>query len=107
MEVTERWVSMPEIVKAEKEGRVRKIYFELASRTLLHFFLQLVESFGAGTAAIVSPVCAIGYGGRDIQIPVEGDSASMVGRSSGKSVAELVRDKILDIQVTILTCRLS
>lgn len=61
-------------------------------------FCQLVESFGAGTAAIVSPVSAIGYNGRDLQIPVGEDSAQLVGRKCGGSVAELVRDKILDIQ---------
>mmetsp|Transcript_7052 Transcript_7052/g.11810 ORF Transcript_7052/g.11810 Transcript_7052/m.11810 type:complete len:418 (+) Transcript_7052:68-1321(+) len=79
MEVNERWVSMPELVQAEKEGR-------------------LVESFGAGTAAIVSPVCAIGYGGRDIQVPVGSASAAVAGRGHELSVAELVRNKILDIQ---------
>jgi hypothetical protein len=61
--------------------------------------LQLVEAFGAGTAAIVSPVSAIGYGGRDLHIPVGEESAKLVGRPCGSSVAELVRDKILDIQV--------
>lgn len=79
LEVTERWVTMKELVLAEKEGR-------------------LVESFGAGTAAIVSPVSAIGYNGRDLQIPHGEESAALMGRQGGKSVAELVRDKILDIQ---------
>lgn len=79
IDVVERWVGMPEVARAEQEGR-------------------LVESFGAGTAAIVSPVSAIGYSGRDVQIPVGGDSASLVGRSSGLSLAEHIRDKIQDIQ---------
>lgn len=47
----------------------------------------------------MSPVSAIGYNGRDLQIPHGEESAALMGRQGGKSVAELVRDKILDIQV--------
>lgn len=79
LRVSERWLNMAELVKAAEEGR-------------------LIESFGAGTAAIVSPVSAIGYGGRDLDIPVGAQSAALVGRESGASLAETLRDKILRIQ---------
>jgi branched-chain amino acid aminotransferase len=50
--VSERKITMPEIVKAVKEGR-------------------LLEMFGAGTAAIVSPIKRIRYQGHDIEIPLD------------------------------------
>ena len=113
MEVNERWVNMPELVQAEKEGRVsatvppiKILFFSYNSIAYSHHIVcfmpcdQLVESFGAGTAAIVSPVSAIGYCGRDIQIPVGSDSAAVAGRTNSSSVADLVRSKILDIQVS-------
>lgn len=79
LQVNERWVKMAEIVKARDEGR-------------------LVEAFGAGTAAIVSPVDHIGYIDDDIRIPVGEGSAQMMGRSDGASVADKVREQLLDIQ---------
>ena len=49
---SERKVGMPEVRKAAEEGR-------------------LLEIFGAGTAAIVSPVRTIHYEGEDIEIPLQ------------------------------------
>jgi len=59
--VSERGVTMKEVSEAVQSGR-------------------LVEMFGAGTAAIVSPVNKIGYQGRDIEIPVEEDGMGPVSR---------------------------
>jgi len=59
--VSERGVNMAEVCEAVESGR-------------------LVEMFGAGTAAIVSPVNRIGYQGRDIDIPVESDGMGPVSR---------------------------
>ena len=61
-------------------------------------YVQLVEAFGAGTAAIVSPVDHIAYIDDDIRIPVGEGSAKMMGRSDGASVADKVREQLLDIQ---------
>ena len=56
-EVTERKVTMKEIVETNNEGK-------------------LVEMFGAGTAAIVSPIGGIHYDGKMQKIPVPEDSLS-------------------------------
>lgn len=53
-DVSERFPTMPEIREAAEEGR-------------------LIESFGAGTAAVVSPISCIQYKGEDIDIPATGD----------------------------------
>mmetsp|Transcript_17799 Transcript_17799/g.36238 ORF Transcript_17799/g.36238 Transcript_17799/m.36238 type:complete len:394 (-) Transcript_17799:56-1237(-) len=52
-DVTERFPTMPEIRNAAKEGR-------------------LIEAFGAGTAAVVSPISCIRYQGEDIEIEATG-----------------------------------
>lgn len=54
IEVSERSITMPEISNASAEGR-------------------LVESFGAGTAAVVTPISCIQYKEKDIEIPATGD----------------------------------
>ena len=54
IEVSERNLPMAEVVEAYREGR-------------------LMESFGAGTAAIISPVRCIVYKGEDINIPTGDD----------------------------------
>ncbi|KAI0296576.1 branched-chain amino acid aminotransferase II [Russula brevipes] len=59
--VSEREVKMKEVCEAVQSGR-------------------LVEMFGTGTAAIVSPVNKIGYQGRDLEIPVEEDGMGPVSR---------------------------
>jgi len=58
MTVSERWLTMNEIVQAQVEDR-------------------LLEAFGAGTAAVVSPVRSIVYKEREIVIPT-GDNAGPV-----------------------------
>jgi hypothetical protein len=64
--------------------------------------LQLVEAFGAGTAAIVSPVSEIGYLGKAIVIPHGGESSQLRGCTGGASMSELFRSQLLDIQVRSL-----
>ncbi|KAI0249569.1 branched-chain amino acid aminotransferase II [Lactifluus subvellereus] len=59
--VSERGVTMKEVCEAVQSGR-------------------LVEMFGAGTAAIVSPINKIGYQGQDVDIPVEEDGMGPVSR---------------------------
>lgn len=49
---SERKITMPQVRQAAQEGR-------------------LLEVFGAGTAAIVSPVRTIYYEGEDIEIPLQ------------------------------------
>lgn len=51
--VSERFLSMREVLEASEEGR-------------------LLEAFGAGTAAVVTPISAVKYRGKDIEIPATG-----------------------------------
>lgn len=55
----ERFPTMPEIRQAAEDGR-------------------LIESFGAGTAAVVCPISCIQYKGVDIDIPATGDLTKRV-----------------------------
>ena len=71
IEVNERDIKMQELVDAANAGNI-------------------VEMFGAGTAAVVSPVDKIGYMGRDIHVPV-------TERGFGE-VAEAVHNKLSAIQ---------
>ncbi|KAJ3318404.1 branched-chain-amino-acid aminotransferase [Gonapodya sp. JEL0774] len=50
--VTERRLLMPELVRAIKERRV-------------------IECFSSGTAAVITPIRAIGYEGRDLVVPLD------------------------------------
>jgi branched-chain amino acid aminotransferase len=50
---------MPEVRRASDEGR-------------------LVEAFGAGTAAVVSPIEAIQYRGADIEVPATGELTKLL-----------------------------
>ncbi|KAF7306703.1 Branched-chain-amino-acid aminotransferase [Mycena indigotica] len=59
--VSERTVTMKEVKAAEKAG-------------------TLVEMFGAGTAAVISPVNRIGYMGEDVHIPTGEDGMGPVSR---------------------------
>jgi len=68
--VSERKLYMSEVVEAGREGR-------------------LVEAFGAGTAAVIAPVKAIAYKGRDIDFPT--------GEEIGP-VAKSMWDQLTDIQ---------
>jgi branched-chain amino acid aminotransferase len=58
-DVVERFPTMPEIKEAADDGR-------------------LIESFGAGTAAVVSPISCIQYKGVDIEIPATGNLTKRV-----------------------------
>jgi branched-chain amino acid aminotransferase len=59
--VSERTVTMKQLTRALGEGRVH-------------------EMFGAGTAAVVSPIKAIHYNGQDLQIPLDKkDPTSLAG----------------------------
>ncbi|KAI0067887.1 branched-chain amino acid aminotransferase II [Artomyces pyxidatus] len=60
--VSERSVTMKDVREAAQAGR-------------------LVEMFGTGTAAIISPVDKIGYEGQDVTIPVEADGMGPVSRA--------------------------
>jgi branched-chain amino acid aminotransferase len=54
LDVSERFATMPEIAQAAKDGR-------------------LLEAFGSGTAAVVTPIDAIHYNGIDVQVPATGE----------------------------------
>ncbi|ODV89479.1 hypothetical protein CANCADRAFT_139987 [Tortispora caseinolytica NRRL Y-17796] len=73
--VSERYASILDIAEAAKEGR-------------------LVEAFGAGTAAIVSPIKYIEYHGQGIDIPLQ------EGKEAGK-LTETILKWITDIQYGI------
>lgn len=61
LKVSERPVTMPEVKAASKNG-------------------TLVELFGAGTAAVISPVDRIGYQGEDVMVPTGPDGMGPVAR---------------------------
>lgn len=63
-----RKITVSELVEAAKSGRLK-------------------EMFGAGTAAVVSPISAFGYRGTDYDLP-----------ELGSSYAELLKKRITDIQ---------
>ena len=67
--VSERRISMDEIVKAYEDG-------------------SLKESFGSGTAAVISPVGVIGYRGKDM----------IVGGGKMGEITAFLYDKITGIQ---------
>ncbi|KAG2153306.1 aminotransferase [Suillus clintonianus] len=67
IKVSERPVNMGEIIQSSKEGR-------------------LVELFGTGTAAVISPVERIGYNGGDIMIPTGEDGMGPVSRPLWKEL---------------------
>ncbi|KAG2347500.1 branched-chain amino acid aminotransferase II [Suillus weaverae] len=62
MKVSERPVNMGEIIQSSKEGR-------------------LVELFGTGTAAVITPVDRIGYNGGDVMIPTGEDGMGSVSKT--------------------------
>ncbi|KIY65504.1 branched-chain amino acid aminotransferase II [Cylindrobasidium torrendii FP15055 ss-10] len=67
LEVSERRVTMKEVKQAAQDG-------------------NLVELFGAGTAAVISPVDRIGYLGEDVLIPTEADGMGPVSRPIWKEL---------------------
>jgi branched-chain amino acid aminotransferase len=64
-----RKISVSEVVQAAKEG-------------------NLNEMFGAGTAAVISPIAGFGYQGKDYELPELSDT-----------YASLLKKKITDIQI--------
>jgi len=74
-QVTERPYSIHEVVKAVKEGR-------------------LIEAFGAGTAAIVSPVNAFYFDGQDYPVPLDKSNP----KAKSGPLTQRLMDTILDIQ---------
>jgi branched-chain amino acid aminotransferase len=54
----------------------------------------MIESFGAGTAAIVSPVKKIHYQGEDLVIPLDPEDTS----SQAGKLAKRLSQSIMDIQ---------
>lgn len=73
--VSERTYTMPELAKALDEGRV-------------------IECFGAGTAAVVSPIELIGYKGTDYKVPLD---PSRPGHPAG-ALTQRIWDSIVSIQ---------
>ncbi|KAL0950902.1 hypothetical protein HGRIS_007661 [Hohenbuehelia grisea] len=71
LKITERPVTMKEVQDASRAG-------------------NLVELFGAGTAAVISPVHQIGYQGEDIPIPT--------GDGGMGDVARTIREQLVGIQ---------
>ena len=67
LKVSERKLTMPDIASLQKQGR-------------------LVEMFGSGTAAVVSPIKEIGYDGQKIQVPVGEDGLGDVARAMLKQI---------------------
>lgn len=73
--VVEEPFFMKDIISAVEEGRI-------------------IEVFGAGTAAVVSPVNLIGFKGKDYKIPVDKDDPNApIGK-----LAKRIADALLDIQ---------
>lgn len=68
--VSEREIGMAEVEKASKDGR-------------------LLEMFGSGTAAVVSPVDRVGFMGRDIHIPSGEDGAGNVAKAMLKTITDI------------------
>lgn len=73
--VSERPVTMKEVVRAAESG-------------------TLVEFFGAGTAAVISPVDRIGYLGKDLHIPTGPDGMGPVSRPIWKQLVGIQTGKI-------------
>ncbi|KAG9301880.1 hypothetical protein G9A89_004559 [Geosiphon pyriformis] len=73
--VSERKITMPQIVKASEEGR-------------------LLEMFGAGTAAIISPIKEIHYRNQNIKVPLDPKDPS----SNAGPLAKRFVDILMGIQ---------
>ncbi|ORY01711.1 branched-chain amino acid aminotransferase II [Basidiobolus meristosporus CBS 931.73] len=73
--VSEREITMSEIVKAQEEGR-------------------LIEMFGTGTACVVSPIRNIGYQGKQIKVPLDPKDPN----SQAGPLTRRLNDTLLSIQ---------
>jgi branched-chain amino acid aminotransferase len=74
IKVSERVINMGEVVQANKEGR-------------------LLEAFGAGTAAVISPVKGIIYDGEEIHVPT-GENVGEVAQRLWNTVTGIQYGKI-------------
>ena len=74
IDVSERDLPMAEVVEAAKDGR-------------------LMESFGAGTAAIISPVNCISYKGEDINVPT-GDGIGPIAKQFWTILTDIQYGKV-------------
>jgi|EP01033_Poteriospumella_lacustris_P000003 branched-chain amino acid aminotransferase len=74
VKVSERVINMGEVVAASKEGR-------------------LLEAFGAGTAAVISPVKGIVYNGEEIHVPT-GENVGEVAQSLWNTLTSIQYGKI-------------
>lgn len=72
--ITEKPFTMTQIVEALKENRI-------------------IEAFGSGTAAVISPIKRINYKGKDFEIPLGSKTENNVGE-----LAQRLMDTILSIQ---------
>ncbi|ODV87081.1 hypothetical protein CANARDRAFT_26513 [[Candida] arabinofermentans NRRL YB-2248] len=69
--ISERYCTITEIVSKSKTG-------------------ELLEAFGSGTAAVVSPIKAIGYDGEDIDVPLlPGEQSGPLTKQIANWIAEL------------------
>jgi branched-chain amino acid aminotransferase len=73
--ISEREINMGEIQKAVDQGR-------------------LLEMFGSGTAAVVSPVDRIGFNGKDIFIPAGKDGAGDIAKAMLKTISDIQLGKV-------------
>jgi branched-chain amino acid aminotransferase len=73
--VSEREINMGEIQQAVDQGR-------------------LLEMFGSGTAAVVSPVDRIGFQGKDIHIPAGKDGAGEIAKALLKTMTDIQLGKV-------------
>lgn len=67
---------------------------------ILIFVCQVIEAFGAGTAAIVAPIKCIGYRDQDYAIPLDNDNPQA---GAGK-LAKRLATEIMAIQVRYQSC---
>jgi len=68
--VSERWLTMGEVQRAEKDGR-------------------LLEAFGAGTAVVISPVSSIVYGDDVVHLPLNGQPAGPMASSLWQALMDI------------------
>lgn len=94
VEVSERFITMKEVLEAQKDGRVSccvcsVLNFSWHVLMIFLLLLQLLEIFGAGTAAVISPVGCILYQDKEV-VPA-------VCQETGPLAMRLYRS-LLDIQ---------
>lgn len=90
LRVSQRGVTMREIVNAAQEGRLLEV-FGSGKSTKISVWLSDDDVRSVGTAAIVCPVECIGYKGRKIKIPTgEGGlgpiTKAMLGEINGRQL---------------------